>query len=106
MARAPYVDQICCVICGRNVPDERMKKRAITCSPSCGKERTNMLRRRQDNTRCRYCMKPVTPEEQARYRRWRAWEKKNPPTEAEVQASTITEQENDDAQDVQSVPNG
>jgi hypothetical protein len=85
--RAPFCNRICCVICGSNVPEERMKKRAITCSPACGKERSNMLRRLLDSRFCRYCSRPATPEEQARFRRWRAWERKNPPTEAEIEVS-------------------
>ena len=107
MARAPQIDGMRCIMCGERIPDERLMRRkdTITCSLVCSKERDKYWRRRRDEKQCRYCQHPATPEEQARYRRWRAWEKKNPPTEAEVQASTITEQENDDAEDVQSVPN-
>jgi hypothetical protein len=104
MARAAFNTSVHCVVCGRLVPEDRMKKRAITCSSECGKERRNMLRRYfVDSKFCRYCMKPATPEEQARFRRWRAWEKKNPPTEAEVEASTITPQEASDGELIQSV---
>jgi hypothetical protein len=46
-----------------------------------------MLRRLLDSRFCRYCSRPATPEEQARFRRWRAWERKNPPTEAEIEVS-------------------
>ena len=96
MARAPYVDKLCCIICGSIIPEDRMKKRAITCSPEHSKERTNMLRRQLDAKRCRYCMRPATPEEQARFRRWRAWEKKNP----ELAASYTAHEEETSDEDV------
>lgn len=91
--RSDFARVVHCVICGDVLTEERLKKRAITCSPEHSKDRANQLRRMLDAKRCRYCQRPATQEEQARFRRWRAWEKLNPPTPEQIEASTITPQE-------------
>lgn len=103
MARNMFQDHVHCLMCAEKVPDGRMKKRAVTCSEECAKERTKQLRRLADLKYCRYCNRPATPEQQASWRRWRAWERKHPPTEAEVQASTITPQEDNNGEAMESV---
>ena len=82
-----------CVVCGKSVPADRVKMRAISCTKECATIRRNYLRSRVDQAKCRYCMQPATPEETARYRRWRKWEREHPPTAAEIAESMHTEVE-------------
>jgi hypothetical protein len=63
-----------CVMCQNEIPADR-KWDAITCSPECTKARKDYGRSRKDQTECRYCLRPSTPEERARYSAWRRWEK-------------------------------
>lgn len=66
--------QMFCVVCQDPIPEER-KWDAITCSPECTKRRKDYGRSRKDQTKCRYCSRPSTPDERARYSAWRRWEK-------------------------------
>src|SRR4051812_24885756 len=68
-------EKLFCVMCSAEVPVERRKKRSITCSDECKKARTKYLHRRAERTRCRYCAQPCTPEEIARFKAWRKWER-------------------------------
>lgn len=63
-----------CVMCRREIPADR-KWDAVTCSPECTKDRKNYGRSRKDQVECRYCFRPSTPEDRARYQAWRRWEK-------------------------------
>lgn len=63
-----------CVVCSKPIPIDR-KWDAITCSPECTKSRKDFGRSRKDQIECRYCLRPSTPEERARYHAWRKWEK-------------------------------
>lgn len=63
-----------CVVCQEPIPATR-KWDAVTCSPQCSKTRKNYGRSRQDQRECRYCLRPSTFEERARYQAWRRWEK-------------------------------
>jgi hypothetical protein len=60
-----------CVMCGETMSEERKKKRSITCSDSCAKERTRYLHRRVARKKCRYCMQPATPDEIKLFKAWR-----------------------------------
>lgn len=71
-----------CVVCQQPIPPER-KWDSITCSPACSKTRKDYGRVRAAEVACKYCHRPATLEERARYKRWRAWEKKNPPAEVQ-----------------------
>ena len=63
-----------CVLCTKPIPPER-KWDAITCSKECTKLRRSYAQCRMDQTECRYCRRPSTPEERARYAAWKRWEK-------------------------------
>ena len=76
-----------CVVCGKEVPADRVKMRAISCTKECATVRRNYLRSRVDQVKCRYCMQPASPEEVGRFRRWRKWEREHPPTAAEIAES-------------------
>jgi len=62
-----------CVVCMQPIPQTR-KWDSICCSPECTKDRKNYGRSRKDQTACRYCLKPSTPEERARFALWKKWE--------------------------------
>jgi hypothetical protein len=64
-------EKLFCVMCGTEIPEERLKRRAVTCKEECAKERTRYLHRRTARRKCRYCMQPATPEEQSAFKRWR-----------------------------------
>jgi hypothetical protein len=51
-------------------------RNAVTCSKDCSKLRTKYWMSRRDQAKCRYCLRPATPEERARYQAWRRWERK------------------------------
>lgn len=63
-----------CVVCQNTIPVDR-KKDAVTCSAECTKARKDFFRSKQDQVSCRYCQRPSSPEERARYQAWRRWEK-------------------------------
>jgi hypothetical protein len=65
-----------CLMCQTEIPADR-KADAITCSKDCTIKRQQYLRSKRDSTECRYCFRPSTPEERARFNMWRKWEKKN-----------------------------
>lgn len=75
MRKDDYRDvQRFCIMCQNPIPETR-KSDAVTCSPLCSKRRKDWQRSRQDATECRYCQRPSTHEERARYMAWRRWEK-------------------------------
>lgn len=90
--------RVFCVVCGDDVPPDRVKKRAITCKKECATTRRNYLRSRVDQVKCRYCMQPASPEEAGRFRRWRKWEALNPPTPAEIAESMNEEMEEEEVE--------
>ena len=87
-------NQMHCVNCTEPIPSTR-KWDAITCSPACTKARKDYGRSRQDQRECRYCLRPSTPEERARYKAWRKWEKQQAAIAAVEAAGKVpTEPEN------------
>lgn len=62
-----------CVFDGKPIPADRVKHSATTCSKECSKamERQRMLLMEQ--TECKYCRRPSTPEERESYKQWRKW---------------------------------
>jgi hypothetical protein len=60
-------------MCTNEIPADK-KWDAICCSPECTKARKQYGRSRKDQTACRYCLKPSTPEERARFNLWQKWE--------------------------------
>ena len=104
-----------CVMCQNPIPPER-KWDAITCSKECTKRRKDFGRSRLDAMECRYCRRPSTPEERARYAAWRRWEKAGQGDEttaaallrenvrlkhklAELQSETTTDEQSKDGQE-------
>lgn len=81
-----------CVMCAKPIGDDRPKT-AITCSKECTEQRKQWRRSREDSIRCRYCLRPSSPAERSRYQRWRRFEAKNPPTEADLSPEEIAERE-------------
>lgn len=63
-----------CVVCKSPIPAER-KWDSICCSTTCTRARKDYGRSRKDQVECRYCLRPSSPEERARYSAWRRWEK-------------------------------
>ncbi len=84
--------QLRCIMCPNFIPADR-PKRAVTCSKECSQARKDYGRALQDRTECRYCERPSTPLERARYKRWRRWEEKNPPQDSELSEAELAERE-------------
>lgn len=64
--------KVFCVVDGVEVPDDRKKRRSITCSDECAKKRNAYLREKKEMKKCKYCGTPSTPEERDEFRHWRA----------------------------------
>jgi len=73
-----------CVVCGKEVPSDRKKRRSVTCSEEHQKIRTNYLRERKELKKCKYCNQPSTPEEREEFKLWRRDRKKHPHLVAEL----------------------
>lgn len=79
MARKTYDDiKTLCIICGADIPKERVMHGAITCSKEHAKLRSAQLLAITDKKECRYCRRPSTPEEREAYKRFRTLERKRP----------------------------
>jgi hypothetical protein len=57
-------------MCKKTIPAER-KSDAITCSKECTIRRRDFLRSKLDQTECRYCNKPSTPEDRTLFAMWK-----------------------------------
>lgn len=83
-----------CTVCGKPIPaDHPRPKTALTCSEECRDKREAWRRTRKDAKQCRYCEHPSSLAERARYKRWRQYERKNPPPDAELSPEEIAERE-------------
>ncbi len=79
MARKTYDDiKTLCIICGQQIPKDRLMRGAITCSQEHAKLRRAQLQAIVDKKECRYCRRPSTPEEREAYKRFRTLERKRP----------------------------
>lgn len=79
MARKTYDDvKTLCIICGDEIPKDRIMRGAITCSKEHAKLRRAQLAAIVDKKECRYCRRPSTPEERTAYSRFRMLERKRP----------------------------
>lgn len=75
MARKTYDDvKTLCIICGSEIPTERIMRGAITCGKEHAKLRRAQLQAITDKKECRYCRRPSTPEEREAYKRFRKFE--------------------------------
>ena len=83
-----------CTMCGKPIPADHPKpKTTLTCSDECSELRKKWKRSKEDAVRCRYCLKPSTPAQRSRFRRWMNDEKKNPPPIEELSPEEIAEME-------------
>lgn len=60
-----------CVMCPNEIPAERRRFKAVTCSQECADEWDKKKRERKDVQVCRLCKKPSTPEDRALYKLFR-----------------------------------
>lgn len=60
-----------CVVCGVVVPDDRKKRRSITCTEACAKFRNAYLRARVEAKKCKYCGAPYGEEQREDFKAWR-----------------------------------
>ena len=60
-----------CILDQRPIPPERVRKRAVTCSPECARKLVAVRRAMTDEKRCRYCNAPSTPAERKLFAQWR-----------------------------------
>lgn len=60
-----------CVICGTSIPEERIRRKAVTCSKQHAIDFKNAKRRLRDADRCRLCKRPSTSTERALFDAWR-----------------------------------
>lgn len=67
-----------CVICAELIPEDRMKRRAVTCKDDCAREFVNRKRMLTGRKKCLVCMRPSTLAERRGFRRFRDVEKKRP----------------------------
>lgn len=98
MARQTYDDvSMHCIVCTKEIDDERALRNNITCSDECLAVRRSVQRAKRDALECRYCKKPSTPEQRAAFMRFRRIENKRPdllyPAEYETWTATLPEGE-------------
>lgn len=66
----PY-DKPHCLMCPNEIPEDRRRLNAFTCSNEC-RQRWNLEKRRpKDAVMCRFCKKPSTMEDRKLYARFR-----------------------------------
>jgi predicted nucleic acid-binding Zn ribbon protein len=68
--RAP-VEYFHCLICGDQIPADRVVRKSVTCTAEHAKVLNLERRRLRDLTRCRFCNRPNTPEERRQFAAWR-----------------------------------
>ena len=71
MSDLEYSLDVFCVVCREQVPEDRKRRRATTCSKLCAQRRDKYLRAKTNAKKCRFCGHPCTPEDRASYRAWR-----------------------------------
>jgi hypothetical protein len=77
MARKTYDDiKTLCIICGDEIPKDRIMHGAITCSKGHANLRRAQLQAITDKKECRYCRRPSTPEDRGEYKLFRKFEQK------------------------------
>jgi predicted nucleic acid-binding Zn ribbon protein len=65
------MDGLSCVVCQKEIPAERDRHRAVTCSSECKKALNAHRRKRNYDKVCQICFRPSTPEEREMFKRWR-----------------------------------
>ena len=72
-------DAVYCIVCGDEVPRDRVARGATTCKNEHADERKQFLRQLKDSKACRYCHRRInTPEQRAALRRFYLLEKTRP----------------------------
>jgi hypothetical protein len=83
-----------CTMCGEPIPADHPRPNiTLTCSDACRDRRDVWRKQRMGKKRCKYCLKPSTPAERSRFRRWRNAEMKNPPPDSELSPEELAERE-------------
>lgn len=78
MAKATLtLDQVrnFCVFDGKPIPAERVKRNAVTCSQGCADAIIRQRMLLMEQSECKYCRRPSTPEERESFKHWRKWVK-------------------------------
>ncbi len=70
--------EVHCVLCGEDVPRDRVMRGAITCTKEHAIERRKQQRAMKEQKECDYCKRPSTPEEREAFKRFRNLERKRP----------------------------
>ncbi len=79
MARSTYDEvKAHCVVCTKEIDEDRARRNQITCSEECLSRRRSSQRAKRDAVECRYCKKPSTTEARAAFQRFRRVENKRP----------------------------
>ena len=60
-----------CIVCAEPVPEDRKRFKARTCSAEHQKTRAAYTRSLADRKKCRYCLRPSTPEQRGLFTQWR-----------------------------------
>lgn len=60
-----------CVIDGNEIDDEKVKRKAVTCSHECKLLLKAFRRKQRSEIICSACRRPSTPEERQEFKRWR-----------------------------------
>jgi hypothetical protein len=84
-----YVQErkLCCTVCKSEIPPERIRRKATTCSHECGKIGDTIRRNAKvAGRRCRLCNRPATPEEMEQFKQWRKSLPKPPRKNAVLEA--------------------
>jgi hypothetical protein len=61
-----------CVVCRRKIPRKRHRRHAITCSDVHQKRLARLRKMERDRRQCSHCGKPMSQEQIAEFRLWRA----------------------------------
>lgn len=67
-----------CVVCTNEVPEDRVKHRAVTCSKAHQEIHARMRKRRVSSKFCRFCNRSSTPSQRRAFTRFKRWEEQNP----------------------------
>lgn len=59
-----------CVIDQKEIPEDRQKKRAVTCSKECKTKLKDIRRKEREGVICPICRRPSTPEERKLFTQW------------------------------------
>lgn len=63
--------KVYCCICSKELSDERILRKAVTCSPEHAAELKKARRKRRDAHVCRLCYQPSNEDERRLFKQWR-----------------------------------